>query len=123
MIKPVSYTHLDVYKRQAYVNTPFVKILTGIRRCGKSTILKMLIDEMKEQGIRDEQILHYSFDSLEYEDIKTANEMCIRDRDSALHLEVLKQALSNYQELETEGFADLGTQALIRHYEGERGKE
>ena len=62
-----------VDKIMAYVNTPFVKILTGIRRCGKSTILKMLIDEMKEQGIRDEQILHYSFDSLEYEDIKTAN--------------------------------------------------
>lgn len=56
----------------AYADTPFVKILTGIRRCGKSTILKMLIDEMKRQGIRNEQILHYSFDSLEYEDIKTA---------------------------------------------------
>lgn len=61
-----------VDKIMAYVNTPFVKILTGIRRCGKSTILKMLIDELKGQGIRDEQILHYSFDSLEYEDIKTA---------------------------------------------------
>lgn len=56
----------------AYVDTPFVKILTGIRRCGKSTILKMLIDEMKKRGIHDDQILHYSFDSLEYEDIKTA---------------------------------------------------
>ena len=56
----------------AYVNTPFVKILTGIRRSGKSTILKMLMDKMKERGIHEEQILHYSFDSLEYEDIKTA---------------------------------------------------
>jgi len=55
-----------------YVNAPFIKILTGIRRCGKSTILKMLIDEMKKKGIRENQILHYSFDSLEYEDIKTA---------------------------------------------------
>lgn len=61
-----------VDKIMVYADTPFVKILTGIRRCGKSTILKMLIDEMKGQGIRNEQILHYSFDSLEYEDIKTA---------------------------------------------------
>lgn len=44
-----------------YANAPFVKILTGIRRCGKSTILKMLIDEKKERGIRDDQILHFVF--------------------------------------------------------------
>ena len=61
-----------VDKIMAYVNTPFVKILTGIRRCGKSTILRMLMEEMKKRGIRDNQILHYSLDSLEYEDIKTA---------------------------------------------------
>lgn len=61
-----------VDKIMAYADTPFVKILTGIRRCGKSTILKMLIKEMKKKGIRNDQILHYSFDSLEYEDFKTA---------------------------------------------------
>ncbi len=61
-----------VDKIMVYAGTPFVKILTGIRRCGKSTILKMLIDEMKGHGICNEQILYYSFDSLEYEDIKTA---------------------------------------------------
>ena len=59
-------------KIMAYVNTPFVKILTGIRRCGKSTILRMLMEEIIKRGVRDDQILHYSFDSLEYEDIKTA---------------------------------------------------
>lgn len=67
IIRPIYVDRIMVY-----ADTPFVKILTGIRRCGKSTILKMLIDEMKGQGIRNEQILHYSFDSLEYEDIKTA---------------------------------------------------
>lgn len=69
MIKRSTY----VDKIMAFANTPFVKILTGIRRCGKSTILKMLINEIKERGVSDEQILHYSFDSLEYEDIKTSN--------------------------------------------------
>lgn len=36
---------------------------------------------------------------------------------SELSLEVLSQALANYEELEAEGFGDLGTQALIKHYE------
>lgn len=62
-------------KIMAYVDAPFVKILTGIRRCGKSTILKMLIAEVKERGISDNFILHYNFDSLEYEDIKTAKSL------------------------------------------------
>lgn len=39
-----------VDKIMAYADTPFVKILTGIRRCGKSTILKMLIKEMKKKA-------------------------------------------------------------------------
>lgn len=62
-------------KIMAYVDTPFVKILTGVRRCGKSTILRMLIDEVKKRGIADSAILHYNFDSLEYEDIKTAKSL------------------------------------------------
>lgn len=64
-----------VDKIMAYTDTPFVKILTGIRRCGKSTILKMLIDEMKKRGVHDEQILHYNFDSFEHEDIKMAKDL------------------------------------------------
>lgn len=51
----------------AYMDTPFVKILTGVRRCGKSTIMNMLRMEIEKRGIRQEHILHYNFDSLEYE--------------------------------------------------------
>lgn len=54
----------------AYVDTPFVKILTGIRRCGKSTILKMIMEKLSaERGIPEERILSYRFDSMEYEDM------------------------------------------------------
>ena len=57
-----------------YVDAPFVKILTGVRRCGKSTILKMIIKELKKRDIPEERILSYRFDSMEYEDM-TAKEM------------------------------------------------
>lgn len=61
-----------IQKILPYINTPFVKILTGVRRCGKSTILKMLMKQLFNCGIADSCILSYNFDSLEYEDIKTA---------------------------------------------------
>lgn len=56
-----------VDKIMTYKDTPFVKILTGVRRCGKSTIMKMLRLELEKQGISPERIISYNFDSLEYE--------------------------------------------------------
>lgn len=62
-------------KIMPYVDTPFVKILTGIRRCGKSTILKMIMERLKcERQIPKERIVWYRFDSMEYEGM-TAREM------------------------------------------------
>ena len=50
-----------------YVDAPFVKILSGVRRCGKSTISKMLVDKLRERGITNEHIFTYNLDSLQYE--------------------------------------------------------
>lgn len=69
------YRPLYVDKIMAYSDTPFVKILTGVRRCGKSTILKMIMEKLhNERGIPMEQIVSYHFDSMEYEDM-TAKQM------------------------------------------------
>jgi len=56
-----------IEKIMPYVDTPFVKVLTGVRRSGKSTILKMVMDELKKRGVPQERILAYSFDSLQYD--------------------------------------------------------
>lgn len=55
-----------------YIDTPFVKVLSGVRRSGKSTILKMIMNELKSRDIKEEQIISYNFDSMQHEDIKTA---------------------------------------------------
>jgi predicted AAA+ superfamily ATPase len=62
---------------KAYTDTPLVKILSGVRRSGKSTILKMVADSLRERGIAEDRIVVYSFDSLEHEEIKTAK--CLYD--------------------------------------------
>lgn len=66
---------LYVDRIMAYADTPFVKVLTGVRRCGKSTIMKMLMEKLqKERQIPPERIISMRFDSMEYEDM-TAKEM------------------------------------------------
>ena len=66
MIERASY----IKKIMAYTDTPFIKILTGVRRCGKSTILKMIMEKLqRDRGIAKEQIVNYRFDSMEYDDM------------------------------------------------------
>ncbi|MCI5892036.1 MAG: ATP-binding protein [Clostridiales bacterium] len=70
------YRPMYLDKIMRYADAPFVKILTGVRRCGKSTILKMIMEELKKLGIPEERIVSYRFDSMEYEDM-TAKEMFV----------------------------------------------
>lgn len=59
---------LYVDRIMAFVDAPFIKILTGVRRCGKSTILKLIMKRLvEERGIAPEQIVSYRFDSMEYD--------------------------------------------------------
>lgn len=71
----VIYRPMYVDKIMAYVDTPFVKILTGVRRCGKSTILKMIMEKLQAQrNIPADCIVSCRYDSMEYEDM-TAKQM------------------------------------------------
>ena len=57
-------------KIMAYTDTPFVKVLTGVRRCGKSTILKMIMEKLQnERSVPKDQIVSMRFDSMEYDDM------------------------------------------------------
>lgn len=48
------------------IDTPEVKILTGVRRCGKTYLLRQIIDELRKRDIPDENIIYISFESIEY---------------------------------------------------------
>ena len=66
---------LYVDKIMAYTDTPFVKVLTGVRRCGKSTVLKMIMEKLQQEHyIPSERIVSMCFDSMDYEDM-TAKDM------------------------------------------------
>lgn len=59
--------YLQVLKK--YKDIPLVKILVGIRRCGKSTILEMLKEDLQDSGIKEDHIisLRYTIESLDEE--------------------------------------------------------
>ena len=46
-----------------------IKIVTGIRRCGKSTLLEIYQEWLKKQGVLDEQIISINFENLDYEEL------------------------------------------------------
>ena len=65
--------YLDILK--TYQDTPLVKILAGIRRCGKSTILDMLKDDLISSGISADHIIQLRYTSEELDDDMTAKQM------------------------------------------------
>lgn len=58
-----------------FIDTPFVKVLTGVRRCGKTTVMEMIRKELIHRGIEESRILSFRFDSLENDEIDTASKL------------------------------------------------
>ena len=63
-------------KRELYLNkirdfydSNLIKILVGIRRCGKSVILEQIINELKEKGIEENHIIYINFEFIEFEEL------------------------------------------------------
>lgn len=69
---PMIDTH-DLKSRDHYLNkliafrdTEPVKVVTGIRRCGKSSLLKLMVQHLKDTGIEEDQIIEMNFESHEF---------------------------------------------------------
>ncbi len=55
---------------RGFYDSDLVKILVGIRRCGKSVILNQIINELKEKGIKNNHIININFELIEYEELQ-----------------------------------------------------
>lgn len=65
-----------------FIDKPFVKVITGIRRSGKSVVLRLIRDELLRRGVREERIIDLNFESFQWIDLKEAKALYayIRDR-------------------------------------------
>ncbi len=61
----------DLYlnKLIAFKDTEPVKVITGIRRCGKSSLLKLMVEHLKENGVPAENIIEMNFESHDFKDM------------------------------------------------------
>lgn len=69
---------MELYRRENYLkkirgfyhDTDMIKVILGVRRCGKSSLMKTIIEELKEQGIADTNIVMIDLDAKNYKHIK-----------------------------------------------------
>jgi hypothetical protein len=68
---------MEIIQRDSYLSIlknfkdqQIIKVITGIRRCGKSTLLQMFQDYLKENGVKDNQIISINFEDADYEELQ-----------------------------------------------------
>ena len=66
---------LYINKIKAFIDKPFIKVITGIRRSGKSSILQLLKSEIIQRGVEEQQVLFINFESFNYAEIKTGDHL------------------------------------------------
>lgn len=57
------------------IGTDFIKVIVGLRRCGKTSLLKSIIAELQNQGVNKQNIIYISFELVEYKNIFTSEQL------------------------------------------------
>ena len=74
---------MNYYKRENYLrkirgfyeDTGLIKVITGVRRCGKSCLMGTIAEEMRERGTDDAHIVYIDLDSRPYKNITTPDQL------------------------------------------------
>ena len=72
-----------LYKREKYLKKirsfydadDIIKVITGVRRCGKSSLMQTIADELREKGVPDENIIYIDLDKRGYQKVKSPDQL------------------------------------------------
>ena len=92
---------MKLYKRENYLkrirgfyhDVGLIKVITGIRRCGKSCLMQTIAEELKESGIPAVNIVYINLDKIGFKSIKTPEKL----EETILKLSMLSERKKNIQ--------------------------
>lgn len=64
-----------IEKLKLFIDKPFVKVISGIRRSGKSVLLMLLKEELMKRGVSESHIIYMNFESFDFTDITDAHQL------------------------------------------------
>ena len=117
---------MKLYRRENYLSKirgfyhaeDLIKVITGVRRCGKSSLMETIVEELKENGVNDSNIIYLDLDRREYKRIKTADQLegVIEEKGTAGGLKYLFideiQNVANFEEV-LNGFRSEGDWSIF----------
>lgn len=74
---------MKYFKRESYLqkirgfynDTEIIKVITGVRRCGKSSLMQTIAQELRDKGVSEEHIIYFDLDKRGYRNIKTSDQL------------------------------------------------
>ena len=111
---------MELYKRENYLkkirgfysDADIIKVITGVRRCGKSSLMKTIVQELKEQGVSGENIILIDLDSKAHRSIRSSTQLEDEIEKHALIKDMKYLFINEIQNID-------GFEEIINAYRGE----
>ena len=124
MIESHELKNRDPYVKKliSFQDTEPVKIITGIRRCGKSSLLKLMIRHLRETGIQQEQVVEMNFESHDFRSMTSdevyhyVKEKAVPDKRMYLFFDEL-QRINAWEDAVNSFRVDLGLRHLCHRFQ------